>query len=628
MWQLIIFIIAFVFRLIYILQSKSTDPLFYHPIMDGLYHHDWAVSIIKGGWLGKDAFFRAPLYPYFLAIIYKVFGINFLMPRIVQSLIGAANCVLVQKIGSRIFDKRTGNLAGIVAAMYPLFIYFDNELLFTTSLIFFCLLGFYLILKQVEEKGRSLGWFLTGVTWGFAAITAPVVLAFTVTLPFWLRATLKGKFKNAVLFGLLGIVSVIAPVSIRNYIVSRDFVLIAWQGGTNFYIGNNPHSDGMTAIIPGTRKSWWGGFYDAKRIAEEATRRTLKNSEIDSYWFRQGVEFIKNQPVKALGLQLKKAYLFFGGFEIPNNRDIYFFTRSTYLKFTIWNVPFFQFPFGLLFPLALCGIWYARKRKKDISLMLLFIVFYSLSYIVFFVCARYRMPDIPFLVILASFAIYTFKDEISKRKLRYQAPALLIFVVSFLLSNANFFNLKGVNPALNYLTLADMEYKKENYQKAVFYLDKSLRLEPSYAEALNLMGASYKKMGKRKEALEYYLKSIKQDSKQPEAYYNIGNIYAEIGNYEEAKTLYLKAIEVDPYSAKAYNNLGNIYFTRGDYNQALMHYTKASTLEANYTAPLYHMGLVYAKLGDIAKAESLWRKVLALEPHHMGAQRAMQSFIK
>ena len=625
---LLLFLLALVVRVVYLLQIRGTDPLFYHPIMDALYHHDWAVSIIKGGWLGEDAFFRAPLYPHFLALLYRIFGINLLIPRIVQSLIGSFNCILIQKIGCRLFNKKTGSTAGIIAAFYPLFIYFDNELFIPTTLIFFVLLGFYLILKQSLDKGTKSGWFITGIVWGLAAITRPNVILFLIILPFWFRRKLKKSFKPAILYGVLGVVSVIMPVTVRNYVVSKEFVPIAWQGGTNFYIGNNPYSDGRTAIIPGTRRSWWGGFYDAKRIAEEAMGRELKNSEIDRYWLSQGLAFIKNEPTKALSLFFKKTYLFFGGLEISNNRDIYFFTKPTYLKFLILNLPLLQFPFGLLLPLSLVGCWCAYKKRRDFSLILFFILPYSLSFILFFVCARYRVGIIPFLIILAAFATTSVIDEIKRKRMENIIPVLLIFVISFVFLNANIFRLRSVNPGFSYLTLADVEYKEGNYQKAISYLQETLNYLPDCAEALNSLGVIYKKMGKTERALSYYLKAIESDPNQPETYLNIGNIFADAAKYDEAKDYFLKAIEIDPYLARAYNSLGNVYFSQGDLESALECYGKASKLEPNYVSPLYHAGLVHLRLGNTAEAESLWKRATAIKPEDQRAQKALSFLLE
>jgi tetratricopeptide (TPR) repeat protein len=467
---------------------------------------------------------------------------------------------------------------------------------------------------------------VTGIVWGCAAITRPNTLLFLLVVPAWGYWKMKKHLKTALFYGMLGVIVIILPVTIRNYVVSKEFVPIAWQGGTNFYIGNNPDADGMTAIVPGTRKSWWGGFYDAKRLAEDAMGKELENAEIDRYWFTQGLSFIKSKPGKAALLVLRKAYLFFYGFEISNNRDIYFFTRFTYLKFLIFEVPLLHFPFGLLLPLALTGCWYAYKKRKDLSLMYLFTITYSLSFVLFFVNARFRIPIIPFLIILACFGVITAYENL-KRKKNMLVP-IGIFFISCIFFNLNFLRVHRVHPGLNYLTIAGVEYEKENYQTAITHLEEALQHMPGYPEALVLLGSSYKKAGDPQKALQYYTEALKNDPAQPEAYFNMGNIYAEAGKYGEAEKLYLQAIAVDPFAARAYNNLGNIYFSRDELQIARGYYNKASTLEPNYTSPLYHAGLVAYKLGNSAQAESLWRMVLKIEPEHPGARRALRTFIR
>lgn len=599
MWQLLIFALALLLRLLYLFQAKSADPVFYYPIMDPLYHHEWALSIIHGGWLGKDAFFRAPLYPHMLALLYRIFGVNLLVPRIFQCILGAANCVLTARIGAFLFKKRIGIIAGIIVSVYPLFIYFDNELLIPTVLIFLTLLGFYLTLRQCAGKGSKVGWFFVGIIFGLAAITRPNILLFLLVLPLWFYQNVKKQFKPALLFGLLGVVVMIAPITIRNYVVSKEFVLIAWQGGTNFYIGNNPQSDGYTAIVPGTRKSWWGGFHDAKRLAEAAVGRKLRNSEIDRYWLNKGLEFITQKPAHACGLFFKKAYLFFSGFEIPNNRNIYFFAHLTYLKFLLHHRLMFEFPFGLLFPLSLVGIfffvrrdrtrWYGKKKRPYVWLVLIYAGVYTLSFVLFFVCARYRLPIIPFLIIFGSFGVLQTIDTIKNKKYRYLLVPVILFVSTYLFFNANIFGEKTINPALDYLT----------------------------------MGLSYKKMGQIEKAVEAYKMAIKVNPNIADGYYDIGNIYAERKKLDEARKWYLMAIEADPRSAMAHNNLGNIYFETGVYDEALKHYEQAHILQPNYESPLYHAGLVYKNLGDYAKAESLWLQVLDINPNHEYAQRQL-----
>ena len=66
----------------------------------------------------------------------------------------------------------------------------------------------------------------------------------------------------------------IIPVTVRNYVVDRDLVLISYKSGIAFYIGNNPLSDGMTAIVPGTNSPSANVEYEIipKTVAEERSK--------------------------------------------------------------------------------------------------------------------------------------------------------------------------------------------------------------------------------------------------------------------------------------------------------------------------------------------------------------------
>lgn len=618
----LVFMLAVVIRLLYLLQSLHTDPMFHQPILDSLIHHVWAMSIAAGDWIGNESFFRAPLYPYFLGLSYTVFGVNFIVPRVIQMIIGAVNCVLTLKIGETLFNRKIGIISGLVAAFYPLFIYFDNELLIPTVLTLLILAGFYMTLKYSRQRAGRGKWYLTGIVWGLSAITRPNILLFLFFLPFWLKTKLKERFLSAVAFGILGVSTIVLPVTIRNYVVSKEFVLIAWQGGVNFYIGNNPLSDGKTAIVPGTRKSWIGGFEDARRIAEESAGRKLANSEVDRFWMNKGLTFIADEPGNAFVLFLKKAYLFWGGYEIPNNRDLYFFTRPTFLKFIFFKTSFFQFPFGVLFPLAIVGIYLARKRKVDISLLFLFVGAYFLSFLLFFICARYRVPITPLLIILASFAVVDTIACVRRREsILYQS---MIFIGTLIFFNANITTIKD-NPQLNHLTLGSLEYQKKNYQTAITHIEKSLPLYSKDVEVLTMLADCYRRTGKPLQALDCYQKVLVIEPGTPEIYENIGALYFNLRRLDDAELYFTEAAKINPGSFVSYVNLGHIYLVQEDLGQALAYYTKALEIRPNLIDALYHAGLAEFKRKNLAEAAGYWKRILAVDPDHQPALQGLKA---
>src|SRR5262245_318636 len=80
---------ALVLRVVYVLEQRA-NPFFAAPIRDGAYHVEWAKALARGGEpYHPGPFFRAPLYPWFLAACFRLFGEGLLLPRLLQCVLGA-----------------------------------------------------------------------------------------------------------------------------------------------------------------------------------------------------------------------------------------------------------------------------------------------------------------------------------------------------------------------------------------------------------------------------------------------------------------------------------------------------------------------------------------------------------
>ncbi|MDF1837311.1 MAG: glycosyltransferase family 39 protein, partial [Planctomycetota bacterium] len=131
-WGLVILLLlAFAFRLINVLAMRD-NPRFDAPVMDGLYHLDWARALMAGESFQEGAFFRAPLYPWFMAAVLKVTGGSLLALRVVQCLLGVATVALTLLIARQCFGRSAGWLGGVVAATYWVLVYVDGEPLIPT----------------------------------------------------------------------------------------------------------------------------------------------------------------------------------------------------------------------------------------------------------------------------------------------------------------------------------------------------------------------------------------------------------------------------------------------------------------------------------------------------------------
>ena len=79
-----------------------------------------------GDWIGTEVFYQAPLYPYFLGVIYAVAGHDLLAVRVVQAVIGSLSAVLVAWAAARLFSTRAGIIAGALLALWAPAIFFDG----------------------------------------------------------------------------------------------------------------------------------------------------------------------------------------------------------------------------------------------------------------------------------------------------------------------------------------------------------------------------------------------------------------------------------------------------------------------------------------------------------------------
>src|SRR5207247_476546 len=114
---------------------------------------------------------------------------------------------------------------------------------------------------------------------------------------------------GALLAFACGLIVVLAPVAIRNYAVGGGVYVTTSQFGSNFYIGNNPRSDGTYMSLRYGRGAPEYERQDATELAQEAMGRSLTPDEVSRYWTRQALSFITSQPAAWLRLLGRKTAL-------------------------------------------------------------------------------------------------------------------------------------------------------------------------------------------------------------------------------------------------------------------------------------------------------------------------------
>jgi len=574
----LLFAFALVLRLWNVWAIERHDPMAKIPIIDGWSYHQQALDILRGNFWGDQVFFQDPLYPYLLAGVYSLTGESMAAVRMLQALFGAVLTVCLLLTGIRVGGVGAGAIAGLTAAVYPLLIYFDGQIMKESLGLLLIGLALWLLLRAADSPGRWSRQIVAGASFALAVMTRGNLLLFAPAAALWLlwRHWRNGGLWSAVLRVAVftaAVILTIAPVTIRNVIVGDDLVLLTSQGGANFFIGNNPYADGASGRPPVLRKHPRFERSDFEYEAERAVGRQLKPSEINAYWMAEAKRWLRENPVLAARLWWRKVLLLFNVYEIPDNLDFYFYRRySPVLANPLggWLVNgqtngLILGGWGLLLPLAIGGAVLFAWRRPSAALLTVFALIYGASLVAFHIYDRYRLTLLPAVIPLAAGYIACW----SRWRLANwrQRTALLLTLVPVAL---------------------------------VAVVSHQQILRYSFARSHYILGVGYTERQEIEQAAHEYLLALNIDPNYGEAWNNLGRLYFTAGQLDQAEICWTKAVEAKPTLAEAHNNLGSFFAAKEDFVSAAAAFTRAAELQRDYFKAVFNLGQAQVMMGEIA----------------------------
>jgi Flp pilus assembly protein TadD/4-amino-4-deoxy-L-arabinose transferase-like glycosyltransferase len=636
---------------------------------DSRIYHDRAVGILGGDLVGREAYFHSsPFYPYFMALVYRVFGVSFMALRILQFVIGSLNCVLIYLLARRVAPQAKGVPlgAGLVAALYGTLTFFDGDLLMAPLvLLFSCgsvLLLTFLVDADAEAKDGGdgsdrlpAGWkpallaLAAGALLGLAGLGKPNVLLFAPFALVWILTGFKTRFfgrrwKEAVLF-TVGCVVAVMPITLRNYAVSQDFVLVSSNAGVNLYIGNNERAEGIYLLPPDSGLDNTRLYLSSRAAAEAATgRENLKPSEVSAYWTSRALDIVKESPGRAFSLLVRKFRLFWNHYEIPNHHNKYFLT----IHYTSFLAVLFV-GFKLVAPVAVMGIVLAIMTLASSAVVRLYVGFvavYMLSLLPFFITARYRLPVVPFLVVFAAVGVWKLVESLLKRRFRRAAIGAGAGVVAAILVfwpmvDYDFgFNHTVIGSVYSDLATEEPDKAVEHIESAILEYKKALELRPLSVDAHYNLGVTYQRIGYYSGAVAeletavrlqpthaYASKAVAESrasleetgdkigrSAIPLTKFERGVDYTNRRQHDQAQLMYLQVLKKDPHHAGAWSQLGSIQFDQGNYRRAIQTFKKGLEYKPDHFVLNNNIAGAYYKVGDTKRARRHWGKCLETDP--------------
>ncbi|MDP8228078.1 MAG: tetratricopeptide repeat protein [Candidatus Electryoneaceae bacterium] len=592
--DLLIFGLALVIRLIYLSQYYGT-PFYLVPMWDAGEYHSMAVALSEGQ-LHPAFAYRPFLYPLFLGMVYIIFGVGLLVPRLVQIVIGSLICVFVMRIGGRLYGRTAGIIAGVLSSLSGMMFFYDLELSPTTPAILLMLLGLWELLKVMddEETGRRgrLPAHLRGVLpaqpkgvlpvqlmpaqpkgvlpaqlrpvqpkgsapkagiyLGLGALMLPTMLTLLVIGALWLWLSAKMKVSDIIRFVMWGVAPII--VSLMLHIVAGyGPVVVSANGGVNFYVGNNRYADGITANMPGIGAGWnWEIIQQMAQAKSERIQihegghprsprdKMMTVSEVDRFYWREGIREITADPVRWVGLMVRKGALFWNRIEISSNRDIYYHAE----RFPLFGL-LMMIGFSTMLSPAFIGLLSGWRNDKRVQLLAISLVMYYIITVLFFVNARFRHPVTPLLFIFAAGGMMQIVRWIRKLD---PMPFKTVGVVAIAV-------ILGL--ILPYVVDSGVDPDRWDY-------------------GLFTEGSALERLGRMDEAERAYIGARDANPNAPYVNFKLGELAAKRGALRQAIDYYRRELEIQPTFSKVWNNLGIIQLESGDEGSALNSFLRAT----------------------------------------------------
>ena len=142
------FLLALVLRCVWVIVSyfyyiqmtgvpfefDAADSLDYHLDAEWLAGVPWAET--WGYLFGGIKAFSDSGFPFYLTVIYKVFGTNVIIVRLFNALLSSWSCILVYRMSSRTFGESVGRMAGVMMVFMPNLIIYCGYHLKETVMLF------------------------------------------------------------------------------------------------------------------------------------------------------------------------------------------------------------------------------------------------------------------------------------------------------------------------------------------------------------------------------------------------------------------------------------------------------------------------------------------------------------
>ncbi|MEO8334482.1 MAG: tetratricopeptide repeat protein [bacterium] len=302
------------------------------------------------------------------------------------------------------------------------------------------------------------------------------------------------------------------------------------------------------------------------------------------------------------------------------------------------DIPALGWPFLASYA-AVIGIsvaaWAVRRRWTGVSIAWLafVIIIFPLLGVVQngpqIAADRYTYQAAPVLAILAGAAIARLQWPLPTGILALAAAFLLTFSVLTWNQARVWFNSETLwtrvlehdaESSIAHTSMASVLFAKGEFDDAIAHYERSLALDPAYADGHNNLGVALASKGRLDEAIAHYRRALGLRPAYADAHSNWGAVVARQGDLPRAIEHYREALVIDSTAADAHVNWGNALVRMGKNDEAIVHYRDALAVRHDDADAHLNWGVALAQQGKLEEAIRHFELALAINPSHADAR--------
>ncbi|MCK5510461.1 glycosyltransferase family 39 protein [Candidatus Parcubacteria bacterium] len=398
---------------------------------DGDQYNELALSMLNDGSFsinGEISMMREPGYPFFIYLIYQLFGVSIFIVCVFQAFIHFAIVLLTYYLTDKIFNKKIARISSILVILFPNLYILSSTLL---SEVFACFLVmmFFLFYYLAQRKNANIFFALASLFLGGLVLVKSMFalfVIFVVIIIFLNEKSVVKKFgykKPLLMFLFFALV--VFPWIARSYTHFNE-VSIASRGGNMIYTRALKNLYSFDESLKYTISVLSGEYIvrryiDNNYIFEEswadssglnAFTDNINNSEDKNNYDK--LDILMRQESKRLILEHPFKYLYYGIVEISNLNSPMIYQEKHFSIFhdNIYSNTFVKVLCILIMRLiwliflsmAIYGIINIVVKRKKNAYIFVLMIFY-VNGILFFLQGnpRFLIPIFPIYLILASF---------------------------------------------------------------------------------------------------------------------------------------------------------------------------------------------------------------------------------